>query len=153
MEKGTIKGVLIGIAALIIVMIVSYLIGRNDGRIKAESAIVEKVDTLLVFDTIMQYKPIYEERTIVKKELVPVPVTDTLWKTDTMYVYLEREQVVWQDSLSRIYASGILPQVDSVQHFIQDADNFIQEYIHCVTGDLLITIGLDVRIDQCTNFT
>ena len=120
MEKGTIRGVLIGIAALIIVMIVSYLIGRNDGRIKAESAIVEKVDTLLVFDTITQYKPIYEERTIVKKELVPVPVTDTLWKTDTMYVYLEREQVVWQDSLSRIYASGILPQVDSVQHFIKE---------------------------------
>jgi hypothetical protein len=120
MEKGTIKGVLIGIAALIVVMIVSYLIGRNDGRIKVESAIVEKVDTLLVFDTITQYKPIYEERTIVKKELVPVPVTDTLWKTDTMYVYLDREQIVWQDEWSRVYASGILPQVDSVQHFITE---------------------------------
>lgn len=120
MEKGIIKGVLIGMAALIAVMIVSYLIGRMDGRIKAESAIVERVDTLLVYDTITQYKPIYEERTIVKKELVQVPVTDTLWKTDTMYVYLEREQVVWQDSLSRIYASGILPQVDSVLHFIKE---------------------------------
>lgn len=96
------------------------MIGHRNGRNKAESTIVEKVDTLLVYDTITQYEPIYEERTIIKRELVPVPVTDTLWKTDTLHVYLDREQVVWQDSLSRIYASGILPQVDSVQHYIKE---------------------------------
>jgi hypothetical protein len=37
-----------------------------------------------------------------------------------LYVYLDREQVVWQDSLSRVYASGILPQIDSVQHYITE---------------------------------
>ena len=40
--------------------------------------------------------------------------------TDTLYVVLDREQVVWQDSLSVVYASGILPQVDSVKHFIEE---------------------------------
>ena len=49
-----------------------------------------------------------------------VPVVDTLRLTDTLYVYLDREQVVWQDSLSRVYASGILPQIDSVHHFINE---------------------------------
>ena len=49
-----------------------------------------------------------------------MPVTDTLWKHDTLYVYLEREQIQWQDSLCRVYASGINPQVDSVTHFVQE---------------------------------
>jgi hypothetical protein len=51
---------------------------------------------------------------------VPVSVVDTIWVHDTMYVYLEREQVVWQDSLSCVYVSGILPQVDSVEHYIRE---------------------------------
>jgi opacity protein-like surface antigen len=37
-----------------------------------------------------------------------------------LYVYLDREQLVWQDSLSKVYVSGILPQVDSVEHYIQE---------------------------------
>ena len=49
-----------------------------------------------------------------------MPVVDTLRVTDTLYVYLDREQVVWQDSLSRVYASGILPQIDSVRHFVKE---------------------------------
>jgi hypothetical protein len=76
------------------------------------------VDTLFIYDTITQYEPIIEERVVLEKVLVPG--ADTLWKHDTMYVYLEREQVVWKDSLSRVYASGILPQIDSVQHFITE---------------------------------
>ena len=76
------------------------------------------MDTMYVYDTIMQYKPILEERVVLQK--VFVPVVDTMWKHDTLYVYMEKEQVVWQDSLSRVYASGILPQIDSVQHFISE---------------------------------
>lgn len=120
MDKGIIKGIIIGIAAILVTALLSYLIGRMNGRKEAEKAFVEKVDTLLVYDTITQYKPIYEERTIVKKELVQVPVTDTLWRTDTLLVYLDREQIVWEDSLSRVYASGVHPQVDSVMHFVTE---------------------------------
>ena len=58
----------------------------------------------------------------IKLQKVPVPVekTDTLKIHDTLFVYLQKEQVVWQDSLSRVYASGILPQIDSVQHYITE---------------------------------
>ena len=118
METDIIKKMLITVVAVVAIIGVSYLIGRRDGQnisVRGESV---KVDTLFIFDTITQYEPILEERVVLEK--VPYPVTDTMWKHDTMYVILEREQVVWQDSLSRVYASGILPQIDSVQHFIQE---------------------------------
>ena len=94
------------------------LIGYKYGLKSAMKAETESVDTMYVRDTITQYEPIVTEK--IKLQEVPVPVTDTLWQHDTLYVYLEREQVVWQDSLSRVYASGILPQIDSVQHFISE---------------------------------
>lgn len=50
-------------------------------------------------------------------EYVKVPVTDTLHLHDTAYVVLPREQVEWSDSLATVWASGILPQVDSVRHY------------------------------------
>lgn len=118
MDKGIIKGIIIGISALLAVAVLSYLIGRMNGRIEAEKAIVERVDTLLVCDTILQYEPIYETKEVIRKELVPV--TDTLWLRDTLFVYLEREKLVWQDSLSRVHVSGVLPQVDSIEHFIKE---------------------------------
>ena len=80
--------------------------------------IKEEVDTLLIFDTITLTKPICVEK--IQLDSVYMPVTDTLWKHDTLYVYREREQIEWQDSLCRVYASGINPQVDSVTHFVQE---------------------------------
>jgi hypothetical protein len=80
--------------------------------------VVERVDTLVVRDTITQYEPIVKR--ITKVERVLVPVTDTLRQTDTLYVVLDREQVMWEDSLSRVYASGIMPEIDSVQHFVTE---------------------------------
>ena len=94
------------------------LIGYKYGFNSAVRGETESVDTTYVHDTIIQYEPILEERVVLKEVLVPV--TDTLRIHDTLYVYQEREQVVWQDSLSRVYASGILPQIDSVHHYISE---------------------------------
>lgn len=118
MGTGTIKRIVFAVAAIILSLLISYFIGRRDGLNSAVETETEKVDTLYLRDTIVQYEPILEERVVLKK--VPVPVTDTLRIHDTLYVYLDREQVVWQDSLSRVYASGILPQIDSVQHYITE---------------------------------
>lgn len=107
---------IIGILALLLTG--AYFIGRKSGMGCVLITSDERVDTLFICDTITQYKPIYKE--IRKVEKVPVPVVDTLRLTDTLYVYLDREQVVWQDSLSKVYASGILPQIDSVHHFINE---------------------------------
>ena len=105
----------VGIA---VAVLIGFLIGQQHPQKSPVEPIKEKVDTLLIFDTITLTKPIFIEK--IQLDSVYMPVTDTLWKHDTLYVYLEREQIQWQDSLCRVYASGINPQVDSVTHFVQE---------------------------------
>ena len=105
----------VGIA---VAVLIGFLIGQKHPQKLPVEPIKEKVDTLLIFDTITLTKPVFVEK--IQLDSVYMPVTDTLWKHDTLYVYLEREQVQWQDSLCRVYASGINPQVDSVTHFVQE---------------------------------
>lgn len=105
----------VGIA---VAVLIGFLIGQKHPQKLPVKPIKEKVDTLLIFDTITLTKPVFVEKT--QLDSVYMPVTDTLWEHDTLYVYLEREQIQWQDSLCRVYASGINPQVDSVTHFVQE---------------------------------
>lgn len=105
----------VGIA---VAVLIGFLIGQKHPQKLPVESIKEKVDTLLIFDTITLTKPVFVEK--IQLDSVYMPVTDTLWKHDTLYVYLEREQIQWQDSLCRVYASGINPQVDSVTHFVQE---------------------------------
>lgn len=105
----------VGIA---VAVLIGFLIGQKHPQKSPVEPIKEKVDTLLIFDTITLTKPVFVEK--IQLDSVYMPVTDTLWRHDTLYVYLEREQIQWQDSLCRVYASGINPQVDSVTHFVQE---------------------------------
>ena len=105
----------VGIA---VAVLIGFLIGQKHPQKSPVEPIKEKVDTLLIFDTLTLTKPDFVEK--IELDSVYMPVTDTLWKHDTLYVYLEREQIQWQDSLCRVYASGINPQVDSVTHFVQE---------------------------------
>ena len=105
----------VGIA---VAVLIGVLIGQKHPQKSPVEPIKEKVDTLLIFDTITLTKPVFVEK--IQLDSVYMPVTDTLWKHDTLFVYLEREQIQWQDSLCRVYASGINPQVDSVTHFVQE---------------------------------
>ena len=76
-----------------------------------------KVDTLVVQDTIMQYKPIFVDK--IKVDSVLIPVKDTIVIRDSVYIYMDREKITWRDSLCEVYASGIMTQVDSVKHFLE----------------------------------
>ena len=105
----------VGIA---VAVLIGFLIGQQHPQKSPVEPIKEKVDTLLIFDTITLTKPVFVEK--IKLDSVLIPVTDTLWLHDTLYVYLEREQIQWQDSLCRVYASGVNPQVDSVTHFVRE---------------------------------
>lgn len=77
-----------------------------------------KVDTLVIHDTIKVTEPKYITRRVIDSVLVPV--TDTIRMKDTLFVFLERAQIRWEDSLAVVYASGINPKVDSVIHFTQN---------------------------------
>ena len=104
--------------SIVAALLIGVLIGMKHPLKKPIEPIKTKVDTMFLYDTITFSEPVYVEK--VKLDSVLVPVIDTLRIQDTMYVYLEREQIQWQDSLCRVYASGVMPQVDSVQHFICD---------------------------------
>jgi len=107
------------VGAVIIIAIVSaFLYGRKVGRNGQEVVIETKVDTLVIRDTIKQIEPLLVTKTVVKKDTIAV--TDTLTLRDTLFVFLEREQIRWEDSLAVVYASGINPQVDSVIHYTND---------------------------------
>lgn len=106
------KGI-ISIALLAVTFFVGFHVGRGDAP-----EVRIQTDTLMVRDTITIEKPVVEERILLQE--VFLPVTDTIMMRDTIYVALQREQVIWKDSLSVVYASGVMPEVDSVKHFITE---------------------------------
>lgn len=101
--------------ALMVVGATGFIAGRKTAKKFAEGTIIERVDTLVIRDTIVSYKPKYITRRVIDTTYVPVP--EYIERNDTIYAVMEREQVVWEDSLARVYASGIDPQVDSVMHY------------------------------------
>ena len=106
----------IGILFLVLIVgAVCFVAGRKTAKTGGFDPISERVDTLVIRDTIVAYKPQYITKRVVDSVLVPVP--EYIERNDTIYAVLEREQVVWEDSLARVYASGINPQVDSVFHY------------------------------------
>lgn len=115
MKPGTYILIGLGLAAA---LLVGFLVGQRCPRNGAGETPDIKVDTLFIRDTIKVTEPISVTKRVV--DSIPYPVTDTLRLRDTLYVFLEREQVRWEDSLAVVYASGIDPQVDSVIHFTRD---------------------------------
>ena len=111
-----IKKILIASAVIIVALALSFVAGQRDALNRLVLPQEPKVDTLFIYDTIVSEKPIYKEKRITERILVPV--TDTIRVKDTLYLYAEREQIHWKDSLSDVYASGIDVNVDSVLHYI-----------------------------------
>ena len=117
------------ILILVCMFLFGFLIGQKHPQKLPVEPINVKVDTLIIHDTTMSYRPIYVDR--VKLDSVLVPVVDSVKIHDTTYVYLEREKVTWRDSLCEVYASGIMASVDSVRHF--------QEY-KCITIETQVPV-------------
>ena len=111
-----IKHIIIASAVIFLALILSFVAGQRDALNRLVLPQEPKVDTLFIRDTIMSNDPVYITKTKIDSIPYPVPVRDTLWKTDT--VWLQKEQVMWQDSLSRVYASGVSVEIDSVLHFV-----------------------------------
>lgn len=110
------KRIMVYAAITALLCVVMYCIGRKGAVKLATIAPIEKVDTLFIHDTIVSEKPVFVEKRVCERVLVPV--YDTIRQNDTLYVYADREQVHWKDTLSEVYASGIDVSVDSVLHFV-----------------------------------
>ena len=115
MKPGTY--ILIGVG-LAFAALLGFIIGRRCPQKLPVEPIKVKVDTMVIRDTIKVTEPIYVTKRVV--DSIPYPVTDTLRLRDTLYVILEREQIRWEDSLAVVYASGVMPQVDSVIHHTEN---------------------------------
>lgn len=114
MKPGTY--ILIGVG-LAVAVLLGFLVGQKCPRNGVGETPTPKVDTLVIRDTFKVTEPIYVTKKVM--DSIPYPVNDTLRLRDTLYVLLEREQVRWEDSLAVVYASGVMPQVDSVIHQTQ----------------------------------
>ena len=112
-----IKKILIASAVIIIALALSFVAGQRNALNRLVLPQKERVDTLVIYETKLVEKPVFVEKKVIEK--VPVPVSDTMMVHDTIYVYMDREQVHWQDSMSDVYASGYDVQVDSVRYNIQ----------------------------------
>ena len=104
---------LIGVG-LAVAVLLGFLVGQRHPRNGGGETPTPKVDTLVIRDTFKVTEPIYVTKRVV--DSIPYPVTDTLMLRDTLFVFLERKQIRWEDSLAVVYASGVMPQVDSVIH-------------------------------------
>jgi hypothetical protein len=110
------KDMLFSVAKVALIAVIAFSAGQRHAQKRLILPQKERVDTLFIRDTIPSEIPVYVTRTKTDSIPYPVPVTDTLWKTDT--IWLQREQVMWQDSLSKVYASGVSVEIDSVLHFV-----------------------------------
>jgi len=113
------KKIMIAGVVIVAALALSFATGQRHAFKRLFLPQGERVDTLVIYETKLVEKPVLVEKKVVEKVPVPVPVSDTMMVHDTVFVYMDREQIHWKDSLSDVYASGYDVQVDSVRHNIQ----------------------------------
>jgi hypothetical protein len=110
--KSYLWGAVSVLAAFLIGALVSGLLVKGHFRAELETLTPEVIEYTKT-DTIVQIKPTFVERRIVKKDTIKIAVIDTLVVRDTLY--LPREQKVYADSSYRAVVSGISPRLDSIE--------------------------------------
>ena len=106
------------VAFILIWSLAVFYAGRNWAIKRDISGYVERVDTLVVRDTIVQEKPVY--RTISQVRTEYVPVCDTIRIQDTLFVPVPIETKVYEDSLYRAEVSGYRASLDRLEIYQQE---------------------------------
>lgn len=76
---------------------------------------IEKVDTLVVRDTIMRDRPVFVDRYLLRTDTVKLAVHDTTLRVDSVLVDVPIERRIYEeDSLYRAVVSGYRPSLDSL---------------------------------------
>ena len=119
------------VAFILIWSLAVFYAGRNWAIKRDISGYAERVDTLIVRDTIVQEKPVY--RTISQVRTEYVPVCDTIPIQDTLFVPVPIETKVYEDSLYRAEVSGYRASLDRLEIYQQERiitqteTNFVKE--------------------------
>lgn len=106
----TIRVIVIAVALLV----AAFLIGRCTApKYEAEAQVIERVDTMVVRDTIIREKPVFRTEYVFVRDSVRVQVHDTV------FVSLPRQLRIYQDSLYRAEVSGVDPTLDRIEVYPQ----------------------------------
>ena len=106
------------VAFILIWSLAVFYAGRNWAIRRDTTGDTERVDTLVVRDTIVQEKPVY--RTISQVRTEYVPVCDTIRIQDTLFVPVQIETKVYEDSLYRAEVSGYKASLDRLEIYQQE---------------------------------
>ena len=109
------------ILTCLLTVLVCFLLfrGCDEGRGDVLPAEV-RVDTVILHDTVTVTEAIRETRTIRDTILIAIPMVQVDTVRDTVMVRVQREDIVWQDTLCTIYAHGYETEIDSVAHYITE---------------------------------
>lgn len=106
------------IVLVLVLLLLSFLFGRERGKQAVLEGYTNQVDTLIVKDTILVESPKIVEKRVLVKDTIKISIIDTLVKKDTLLLkdtlFLPKEQVVYEDSTYRAVISGISPKLDSM---------------------------------------
>lgn len=96
------------------ILAVTFVLGEKRGmdRIAPSLAPKTETDTLYIRDTIHVPKPVPKH--IYHKDTVLIPSGDTIRVSDTVYLAVEKEYKVYEDSLFRAVVSGYRPSLDEI---------------------------------------
>ena len=102
-------------AVAVLLVGLSFWIGRKTAQKPADLPVSVRVDTLVFRDTIREKYPIYETKYVTRTELVPV--TDTIRVADTLYQAVEIERREYAGEDYRAVVSGWHPSLDLIEVF------------------------------------
>lgn len=99
---------------LYLVLMATFILSFGLGRYTAKPETIleegERVDTLVIRDTITHYVPHYVYKHT--RDTIRVPIRETIH--DTVAVYLPRETRVYEDARYRAEVSGYQPSLDRI---------------------------------------
>lgn len=95
-----------------VILAVTFVLGEKRGMDRTAPPPAPKTDTLYIRDTIHVPKPVPKH--IYHKDTVLIPSGDTIRVSDTVYLAVEKEYKVYEDSLFRAVVSGYSPSLDEI---------------------------------------
>ena len=104
---------------LYIVLMAAFILSFGLGRYTAKPETIleerERIDTLVIRDTLTHYVPQYVHRHT--RDTIRVPIRETIH--DTVAVYLPRETKIYEDARYRAEVSGYQPSLDRIDIYTQ----------------------------------
>ena len=95
--------------------VIAFKLGQHYAPTSPGLPVNVQTDTLVIRDTIREKEPVFLTKYVDRVELVPV--TDTIRRTDTLYMAVEIERKTYQGDDYRAVVSGFRPSLEEIAVF------------------------------------